>query len=335
MIEASSIIQEAAHEDANIIFGAVLDEKFGDEVKFTVIATGFREAMPARRERMMAASALPTAHHEIVPPRIVSRPLVPKFSHEEEPAEPSQPLIYGSQAQRPTIRFASETEVEEALGGGVGEPRTAVPEPVASVPLQRTTYPVSSYYETARQQAWQEPAPRVEYAPPPEEQFEPVRPAAPEFPRAAAPEFPRAAAPEPVRLAVAEVAEEPKAVAPAEAVAVPVPVVVEHIAEVTAGSRIEAPRPVAERPGPEGYGAEIQGAPVARESAPELIPVRASVFDDDFFRRPSEESAARTAEDAASKPWPDARVPSFAGYAGESAAENDELDIPAFLRRKQ
>ena len=77
VIEASSIIQEAAHEDANIIFGAVLDETLGDEVKFTVIATGFREAMPARRERMMAASALPTAHHEIVPPRIVSRPLVP------------------------------------------------------------------------------------------------------------------------------------------------------------------------------------------------------------------------------------------------------------------
>jgi hypothetical protein len=58
------------------------------------------------------------------------------------------------------------------------------------------------------------------------------------------------------------------------------------------------------------------------------------VFDDDFFRRPKEEAGAKPAEDATSKPWPDARVPSFAGYAGESTAENDELDIPAFLRRK-
>src|SRR6201999_3163683 len=41
--EASTIIQTAAHEDANIIFGAVLDEKMKDEVKITVIATGFRE----------------------------------------------------------------------------------------------------------------------------------------------------------------------------------------------------------------------------------------------------------------------------------------------------
>ena len=43
MNEASTIIQSAAHEDANIIFGAVLDEKMKDEVKITVIATGFKD----------------------------------------------------------------------------------------------------------------------------------------------------------------------------------------------------------------------------------------------------------------------------------------------------
>src|ERR1700747_702340 len=43
--EASTIIQNAAHEEANIIFGAVLDENMGDEVKITVIATGFRKEM--------------------------------------------------------------------------------------------------------------------------------------------------------------------------------------------------------------------------------------------------------------------------------------------------
>jgi cell division protein FtsZ len=39
--EASSLIQEAAHEDANIIFGSVIDASFTDEVRITVIATGF------------------------------------------------------------------------------------------------------------------------------------------------------------------------------------------------------------------------------------------------------------------------------------------------------
>nr|HEV7954479.1 cell division protein FtsZ [Candidatus Acidoferrales bacterium] len=42
--EASSIIQKAAHEDANIIFGAVLDEAMKESVKITVIAAGFRDA---------------------------------------------------------------------------------------------------------------------------------------------------------------------------------------------------------------------------------------------------------------------------------------------------
>ncbi len=56
--EASTIIQSAAHEDANIIFGAVLDEKMKDEVKITVIATGFRsEAQRSSRDTMTSTSA--------------------------------------------------------------------------------------------------------------------------------------------------------------------------------------------------------------------------------------------------------------------------------------
>ena len=70
--EASTIIQNAAHEDANIIFGAVQDESMGDEVKITVIATGFKhQEMPQRRERMLAEATLPTARFEVpVQPRV-------------------------------------------------------------------------------------------------------------------------------------------------------------------------------------------------------------------------------------------------------------------------
>jgi cell division protein FtsZ len=48
--EACEIIQDAADDDANIIFGAVLDEKMKDAVKITVIATGFREAERPKRQ---------------------------------------------------------------------------------------------------------------------------------------------------------------------------------------------------------------------------------------------------------------------------------------------
>jgi cell division protein FtsZ len=63
--EASTIIQNAAHEDCNIIFGAVLDERMGDEVRITVIATGFRQDMPERRARMLAESSLAGGDYEV------------------------------------------------------------------------------------------------------------------------------------------------------------------------------------------------------------------------------------------------------------------------------
>jgi cell division protein FtsZ len=47
--EAASLIQEEADEDANIIFGAVVDESMGDEVRITVIATGFGESPVMRK----------------------------------------------------------------------------------------------------------------------------------------------------------------------------------------------------------------------------------------------------------------------------------------------
>ncbi len=56
--EASEIIYNAAHEDANIIFGAVVDEKMEGQIKITVIATGFDQARNATAP--MAQSAITT-----------------------------------------------------------------------------------------------------------------------------------------------------------------------------------------------------------------------------------------------------------------------------------
>lgn len=66
--EASSIIREAAHEDANIIFGAVIDETMRDEMKITVIATGFDKEI-ASLNTGMGDTALPAT-----PSRYAQRP---------------------------------------------------------------------------------------------------------------------------------------------------------------------------------------------------------------------------------------------------------------------
>ena len=65
---ASSIIRESADEDANIIFGAVIDENLRDEMKITVIATGFGQ------EAVAVASAAGMTNMPASAPRFVQRP---------------------------------------------------------------------------------------------------------------------------------------------------------------------------------------------------------------------------------------------------------------------
>ncbi|MFZ0759729.1 MAG: cell division protein FtsZ, partial [Candidatus Sulfotelmatobacter sp.] len=62
--QACTIIQSAAHEDANIIFGAVMDEKMKDAVKITVIATGFREVSRGRRPTTDVQHSFAAAHDD-------------------------------------------------------------------------------------------------------------------------------------------------------------------------------------------------------------------------------------------------------------------------------
>jgi cell division protein FtsZ len=116
--EASTLIQNAAHEDANIIFGAVLDESMGDEVKITVIATGFRQDMPERRERM-----LNVALRESVLPRVEARVETPRFMSEVREEEQHRVI--------PVAAAPVYTPVPEPVHIPV---HTVEPEPVAIVP---------------------------------------------------------------------------------------------------------------------------------------------------------------------------------------------------------
>jgi len=242
--EASSLIQSAAHEDANIIFGAVQDETMGEDVKITVIATGFRSDMPARRERMLSGAALPT--QQSAPPRIAA-----------------QPPVFASQAQSPQAAaplFASEVQPVEVVSASL--PHPVDEEDAVEAAAEEPSQPTSSYYETARQQARSEA-----------------------YSESRGPALFDEAEPE------------------------------------TTSVHYEAPA---------AY------APIAPEPLAELVPVKASVFDDDFFRQPRVDEGGEHGieEERVHAPWPEARVPSFAGYAGEAEA-TDELEIPAFLRHRR
>jgi cell division protein FtsZ len=82
--QACTIIQGAAHEDANIIFGAVLDEKMKDAVKITVIATGFKEE-DMRRARQREN------YDPVILSRDVSREASRQRNHFDEPQTVAEP----------------------------------------------------------------------------------------------------------------------------------------------------------------------------------------------------------------------------------------------------
>jgi len=65
--EAATLIQEEADDDANIIFGAVIDETLGDEISITVIATGFGEVEAAQPRETAKPTPATAARQRVTP----------------------------------------------------------------------------------------------------------------------------------------------------------------------------------------------------------------------------------------------------------------------------
>lgn len=87
--EASMVIQEAAHEDANIIFGAVIDEEIpAGEVRVTVIATGLEDDRPGRGLQRERAVSLPSPPRLVEMPRRESPPAYTAEAVAEMPVDP-------------------------------------------------------------------------------------------------------------------------------------------------------------------------------------------------------------------------------------------------------
>ncbi len=94
--EASTLIQNAAHVEANIIFGAVLDERMGDEVKITVIATGFRQGdskiQKADNDKRSKLFSGITFNEAPLPVPVEARPGKPRFASEVTADAPGTPV---------------------------------------------------------------------------------------------------------------------------------------------------------------------------------------------------------------------------------------------------
>ncbi|MFE7672942.1 cell division protein FtsZ [Streptomyces albidoflavus] len=112
--EAAQLVSEAAHPEANIIFGAVIDDALGDEVRVTVIAAGFDGGQPpSKRDNVLGSSS--TKREEPAP---AARPAAT--------AEPARPAFGG---------LGSVTPREESSQQPAAEPEPAPATELPSTPV--------------------------------------------------------------------------------------------------------------------------------------------------------------------------------------------------------
>ena len=98
--QACSIIQNAAHDEANIIFGAVLDEKMKDGVKITVIATGFREIPTGRARPVETRTSFAAVHDDAMEfPDTFDAPMSDPPKHIMSEPENNEPAEHDYEAE--------------------------------------------------------------------------------------------------------------------------------------------------------------------------------------------------------------------------------------------
>ena len=104
--EAAALVSQAAHAEANIIFGATIDDALGDEVRVTVIAAGFDGGMPKRRSdgNVLRQRSRPRARTRPAPRPSSSRPAPVAASARGPRPRPSKPPpAAASVAQLPAV----------------------------------------------------------------------------------------------------------------------------------------------------------------------------------------------------------------------------------------
>jgi cell division protein FtsZ len=105
---AASMVQESAHEEANIIFGVVTDASMGDMVKVTVIATGFDAAALQVEEARMVRTTYPTNAPAQRPS--LREPMRNALQMRANPGE-----RHSAQPMRPAPRMPQPAQLEQAL----------------------------------------------------------------------------------------------------------------------------------------------------------------------------------------------------------------------------
>jgi len=135
--EAARLVQEAAHPEANIIFGTVIDDALGDEVRVTVIAAGFDGGGPVRRndERALGQVAGSTLRGSKQGPAATGASA--QQPRVVQPAQQARPAVHPAQVPTGTAAPAAQAPANGAQPSAVHQ-QAQEPVPVAVARPPRT-----------------------------------------------------------------------------------------------------------------------------------------------------------------------------------------------------
>lgn len=170
--EASTLITEAAHEDAEIIFGAVIDESLGDEVRVTVIATGFgAEAIKMAGPSPYSYQVQPANQYPAHPQYYTQAPQAPQYQQpnyqqpmqQMAPPPPpmapiqqqhvvAQPQMPQQSVQQPIQQQAAPLQQPQMAPPPVEYTEEQIPQDVASSPRDMLLAKAKAYREQAMRQ---------------------------------------------------------------------------------------------------------------------------------------------------------------------------------------
>ncbi|MGO2153967.1 MAG: cell division protein FtsZ, partial [Brevibacterium aurantiacum] len=119
--EAARLVQEAAHPEANIIFGAVIDDNIGDECRVTVIAAGFDNTVAGQDSAPVEAApaSIPMATNpsdiESAPPAEDAEPAAPAAAAEPEPRNEDHQIPTSLPNERSSSSFDNDLDIPDFL----------------------------------------------------------------------------------------------------------------------------------------------------------------------------------------------------------------------------
>jgi cell division protein FtsZ len=169
--EAAALVSEAAHAEANIIFGATIDDALGDEVRVTVIAAGFDGGMPKRRDNGTVLRREPVQQQTQAETRaaaqaVASQRPTPSQGQSPAPQRPAAPVGQQSGQQEPGQQSGQQSQPSQPGGGYTSYQQSG----------QQRPAPTGQQSQQGQQGQQQRPAPSQQQSQPRQAPQQPSRP---------------------------------------------------------------------------------------------------------------------------------------------------------------